>query len=403
MIRKIALIGISLAALGLGGCDRPDRSPTEPEAEGATGSARVALPKLPDGYLAGPAEKALFELAIEGEGMNPIRRAWALYGNRAEPVVVEGIPAGKRMFRGWVIRSRAGGNDTTHAGSDSALVVRDSTVDVHLFLRALGRGDAHICLEVEGWPADTSCSGPDTGLPQVAGCYRLQVTKPGPELGPDTLFTGKLSVRQSGRELRGAVDWGEGRIDSAVGQIDPGGLAFFGSGGFTFKGHTDKPGVLWGHFTTARGIEGGGEARAIPCDSAVPGDTAVIPSRFAHACFDFRQSVAGDTTDGSLALRSQGDGVARVFIRWENGYRQWTETSYLSGSIGSTAGLIFSVNALEGIFPADVEAAEYALDLAPTGTSNGKIFASRPGQRRIGDWQGVRRACTESDFLVPMP
>ena len=63
MIRKYLAIGFSLISLGLFGCDRQERSPLQPEAKGPKGAARIALPKLPSGYVdTTKGQQALFAL-----------------------------------------------------------------------------------------------------------------------------------------------------------------------------------------------------------------------------------------------------------------------------------------------------------------------------------------------------
>ena len=74
MIRNYLMLGFSAAALALSGCNQPERSPMRSETKGPSGSARIALPDIPAGYLPDSGSKAWFSLTITGAGMAPSRR-----------------------------------------------------------------------------------------------------------------------------------------------------------------------------------------------------------------------------------------------------------------------------------------------------------------------------------------
>jgi len=184
MIRKRLLFGLAMAAFSLSACDQADKSPVQADPHGGQGSARIALPKLPAGYLAAQGQQAWFSLIISGQGMSPLTRTWIVGPDAPPPLSVDGIPAGLRSFRGRLIRIDSAGGDTTvtHEGVDSAWIQRDSVAEVHLFLSQLGSvGSAHVCVEVEGWASDSACvQPPPPPIGSVSGCYALAVSKPGP-------------------------------------------------------------------------------------------------------------------------------------------------------------------------------------------------------------------------------
>jgi hypothetical protein len=256
MIRKWLVVGFSSALLGLAACDREDKSPTSPDPKAAMGSARIALPKLPAGYV-DSGQQALFALTISGSGMVPIQKSWYLSPDHSEPIVVGGIPVGVRSFYGRLIRLDAGDTTVTHEGTDSAYIQRDTTAEVHLFLRAAGLGSVHVCVEVEGWPADPTCIVPPP-MPWVAGCYDLTVSNFSPT--GDSLYRASLRIDQMDSVLFGFIDWKSGGHDTSAGRLFPGPAAYFGyeqPGDFQFKSMVDSNGFLQGPFFERKmGIEG---------------------------------------------------------------------------------------------------------------------------------------------------
>jgi len=74
MLGKRFLFGSILAALGLYACNQSDKSPVQVESTGK-GSARIALPALPAGFLIDSSQKALFTLEVSGPTKDTIRRS----------------------------------------------------------------------------------------------------------------------------------------------------------------------------------------------------------------------------------------------------------------------------------------------------------------------------------------
>jgi hypothetical protein len=320
MIRKILMIGTSLAALGLSGCDRQDRSPTQPDEKGLTGSARVALPSLPAGYLADSTQTAWFSLSITGPGMTPILKSWTLSPNHSEPVLVQGIPAGMRNFYGRLVRVDPGKGDTTitHVGTDSAYIQSGAVAEVHLYLKAAGSGSAHVCVEVEGWPADPTCIVPPPVI-NVAGCYSLRVINSNAARGQDTLEA-RLRITQSDTSLQAWVTWASGQTDSTIGAILFGETVYVGWGAagsaFHFKAARDSMGVLHGWVMDAdRNLSGEAHARPAPC---LP-----EPPLTMTGCYRIRvtQPGAPSTPDtvvqGKLRLFAQGQSQVGT-VDWGN-------------------------------------------------------------------------------------
>ena len=204
---RVSLLGFTLAALGLFACNREDTGVSGPKAAG-TGSARIALPVVPSGYLAkSPAGSlAVFDLIISGDGMAPMQLDWTLASDTPASVVVAGIPVGMRVFQGRLIQFDSTGGDSlvTHEGIDSAFITRDSVAQVRLFLKRTGGGSAHVCVQVEGWPADSSCDTvvtpplPDT----VTDCFSVSQT-----LSNGKSAAGRLTLTTVGSYYHGAFHW----------------------------------------------------------------------------------------------------------------------------------------------------------------------------------------------------
>jgi hypothetical protein len=409
VISKSRCIGFALAALGLFACNQDEKLPLQPNpgAEGS-GAARLQLPTLPPGYLvgSGSGQQALFALTISGEGMDPIRKSWILSAGQHDPVLVPGIPAGKiRFFQGLLIKIDSAGGDTvvTHEGSDSAYIQRDQVNDVLLYLRQGGSGTAHICVEVEGWPADSTCIRPPdtTYLPNVAGCYNLQVGKPGPD-GADSVFTGKLRIYQWDSSLTATVTWSPGIVDSAYGTVYPGGTVYFGGiggGQIQFKAYLDSGAVLRGYLMdNARGIYGNAAATRTGCDTIIepPIDSST------RACFAISQTLSkGKSGTGRLALASVGAMYWGIF-HWDGFDGEYTGWDYLHGSLMDTARMDLHMHPPKGMLNAGVAAdtLSYRIDILPSGTFQGTVATVVPAGRDIGTWKATRTACKENDFSL---
>lgn len=239
------------AAFGLLACNQPDPSAVPPES--ASGSARVALPELPSGYLAGYAQAILY-LDVTGPGMAPIRIAAPLAEGKAGSVDVKGIPPGKpRVFHGLLVRIDGSKKDSTvtHEGSDTTGIQAGVVTEVHLFLKANGLGGAHVCLDVEGWPSNPACGKPpipQPGFPKVdsLACWAVeQRTTDG------RTMKGSLWVAWRGAALQGLFQWdwngASFTVDNGNVPIGGGALYLFGilPGGF---GHPPVSAIERAHY-----------------------------------------------------------------------------------------------------------------------------------------------------------
>lgn len=401
-IRALALMGLALSALGLSACNQEEKSPVRPNAEGK-GSARIALPALPKGYLALPGAQALFALTVSGEGMDPIRRSWVLNEGNAPAVTIDGIPAGHaRIFEGRLVRIDSAGGDTsvTHEGSESAWISRDSTAEVRLFLRAGGNGKAHVCVEVEGWPIDPSCiQPPDTSSLFVGGCWNFTVTKPGPK--QDSLFKGTLQVDQSGSFLSARLIWESGAVDTTIGEVFANETAYFGpglSGDFLFKSHLDSAGDLIGWFEDpGRGITGYARAARASCDT-------VSPPTYIRACFNFKQTlVQGKSASGRIGFESWGEGWVGTYFHWDGFAPGYAIGNPIYGSIDDSALVQVGAHPPAGMFPpkAKIDSVGYMMNLQP-GIGIGSLYqiGGINDGKHLGDWSGMRTECKESDFQL---
>lgn len=408
MIRNYLMLGFSAAALALSGCNQPERSPMRSETKGPSGSARIALPDIPAGYLPDSGSKAWFSLTITGAGMDPILKTWSLKGagGTDAPVLVEGIPAGMRSFRGRLIRIDSGKRDTTvtHEGVDSAFIVGDSVAEVRLYLKAAGLGAAKVCVEVEGWPADSACIAPPSPLPDVAGCYAITVDKPGPkDSRQDTLFRGRLRLTQSGGNLKATLDRGNGRMEKADGQVGNDGVIDFEAGGdFILKGHPDSSG-FWGFFTdSSHGISGSLRLDAESCDAPILPDTVVASLPGQRACYSFTEIHfnPADTVPGTLALEQRaGQSGVDVYLRLDGLGFFATQTAYSAGILGDESWVGFRIAPPPGMFGSvPVQEISYDLHLLPSGVSSSPIMETFPAPGTVGTWRGQSRACLEGDF-----
>jgi hypothetical protein len=435
MTLSIKTVVFAFAAFGLFACMLEDKNTMTTKPGAGTGSARITLPTLPAGYLAKKAAglaatHALFALTISGEGMDPIRKSWLLTPNQQAPVTIAGIPAGKmRVFAGRLIRIDSAGGDTvvTHEGFDSAWIQRDILNEVHLYLTAGGRGDAHVCVEVEGWPLDSTCIAPPdtTHFPSVGGCYDLFVNKPAPS-GPDSIFKGKLSIGQGYGDsgLFATVTWNPGYTDSASGAITAyNGIRLEGipGNGFDFTATRDSAGVFHGNFNDPyRGIQGLATAFPGQCGSSGTDttvvdttvvDTSIIDTTitdtlgaYTRTCFAFTQvAEGGKTVSGRMGFETwRGETWAGAYMHW-NGYAmQYSVTSEYLGSLRDSALVKVGFTPQTGMFPKapKVDSTAFVLGIVADSVSNGTIVRIHPaaGTLSLGTWRGVRSVCKDSDF-----
>jgi hypothetical protein len=408
----------AIAAMGLFACNRPD--PVSPAPDAATGSARVALPALPADYLAGAAA-AWFRLDITGPDMAPIFVAETLYVGRSAVLEVNGIPPGTRVFHGVLYRiDSAGQFDTTafdttatHEGSTRAVIQAGATASVALFLKSTASGSAHVCLQVEGWPVDSSCvkpPPPPPPLPYLGGCYALTVTKKGPR--QDTLFQAKLSITEYDSSLFAVATWKSGAKDSALGYAIPGARIFYlglNVGQFQFQGDVDSNGTLRGYFQdSARGIFGNAVAVPALCDSAAPPppEDSVPVLLDKVGCWRVQQTtVDGRVMEGSLWAGWQGASV-QAWFQW-NGVGGFAMDN---DSLPATGSTLYLFGTLPGGFghPARsaIEIGHYKAKIAAGGNLESGAAYARVGSTnnstsdKFADWTGTPVACPERAYPV---
>lgn len=350
MIRKWLALGITMA-IGLIACDKEDRSPTQPEGKDGKGSARIALPKLPAGYLADSGQKALFSLTITGNGMDPIMKSWYLSPDRPQPILVAGIPVGERHFYGRLIRIDANTGDTavTHEGEDSAYIERGATADVHLYLRAGGFGSAHVCVEVEGWPVDSTCiPPPPPPVLNVEGCYFLQIK------ASDSLLKASLRILRNDTSLFGTLTWGDGQVDTATGILRWDGVVYLGWQGradFIYKAQVDSSGTLYGSLRDSVRNVYSDFARAFPTSCTTP-PPPPQPLPKVAGCYALVVTKAGPKEDslfkGKLTL-TQRDSLVSAVLEWRSGVKDTAVGFVYPGgtlAIGTAGGSQFSLKAM---------------------------------------------------------
>jgi hypothetical protein len=390
------------AAMGLFACDRADPVSHGPDA--ATGSARVALPALPSGYLAAGATARL-RLDITGQGMTPIYFEQTLSEGKPTTLDMEGIPPGLRIFHGVLMRIDSTGWDSsiTHEGSVSAEIQATATANVALFLKSTGTGSAHVCLQVEGWPLDSTCVKPPPPVfPSYAGCYALTVTKHGPR--HDTLFQAKLRILQSDSSLFAVTTWNSGAKDSAEGIVTPFGFNIGPRAAqFQFTGHSDSStvGGLLGYFQdSARGIYGNAVAVPAPCDTAV----APPPSLDTVICWGIEQTTLdGRQMKGSLWTGWRGASM-HAWFQWNGSPAYAFAMDNGTVPVGGTAALYF-FGTLPGGFAHPtrnvLEMGHYKTIVAADGTLTYGAAYARFGSTdyttadKFADWTGAPMVCPE--------
>ncbi|MDB5047723.1 MAG: hypothetical protein JWO30_794 [Fibrobacteres bacterium] len=381
------------------GTEIPGRGVTE----GASGSARVLLPTLPQGYpgdssLVDSGGQALFQLTISGPDMEPMRRTWLLYPWQTDPVVISGIPEGpSRIFSGRLVWMSAATGDTTvtHEGMDSVFIERGRVADVVLHLRKVNGGSASVCIQVEGWPSDSTCHrppGPDTLLKKISGCWKVGFRG----------LEGSLRVEQTGKDLGGSLRWADGSVDSLSGILEYPYLRLTtvgANGTRRFKGNV-LPAV--DHFEvklldTPQGVVEKLVGDRGRCDSTgVPGDAVVL-------CWNVHQTLAnGLGGPGTLWLmQSKSENVSRGLLTWDG---------YPAMMVGNESAPAFAPSLyLFGNFPAGMggepESAEhrghYKASIMPDGSLvHGAIYReSVQGgfywDGGFGEWDGTPTQCPD--------
>ena len=274
-------LALTVAAFGIFACNRMDKPSGPSPTSEATGSARIRLPTVPTGFASDSSRdssgRMVFELTVTGPGMSPIHASWDLNPGKSEKVMLGDIPVGwPRVFSGRLLWLSAWGDSSvTHEGVDSAEISHDKIAEVGLYLRKKGStGAAEVCVEVEGWPSDSTCiKRPTFPITDAAGCWEVAVRRYFDN--HDTLLRiGKLGITQMDTVLAGTITWASGQVEHAPGIYYPvsTGLVKFGHEGFGdyyLKAYFDSTGLeLQGDYhDSARIYDGGLRAVRIGCDS----------------------------------------------------------------------------------------------------------------------------------------
>lgn len=437
MNRLFQAVGFALAAFGLFACNQPDKiaAPgTGTHSQSGKGGAHVRLPTIPAGYLAktapGSQSKAVFALTIYGQGMAPIYQSWVLTPGQPQSAYISDIPVGYRTFYGRLIKMDTAFGDTsvTHEGSDSAWIERDSITEVNLFLRKAGGGTAHVCVEVEGWPSDSTCYKPP--IPDYSwfgGCWNLSVLKKGVTSRQDTVFKGSLSIRQWDTAVSAVVTWNSGARDSAWGRVY-GSTILLGNGNGTFtlkaylepsKVDTTNPIELRGWFNSmARGIDGEATGSRAPCDTITfppidtvifppidtifpPIDTGFVPGIDSNAvCWAVWQRLNNGAYHTGILSLVRTDSAAWGALRW-TGFPEMRVTNGNAPSLDSTLYLYGDLPPGMTSVPDGVtHHAHYKAKLRPFGLDTGAIYSTwMPGEFTTGDhfgsWGGKPISCQD--------
>ena len=424
MNRIFRAVGFAVAAFGLFACNQPDKiaAPgTGTHSQTGKGSAHVRLPTVPAEYLAkstaGSQAKALFALTISGDGMAPIYQSWVLTPGQPQSAYIGDIPVGYRVFYGRLIKLDTAFGDTsvTHEGSDSAWIERDSITDVNLFLHKAGGGTAHVCVEVEGWPTDSSCYKPPIPqYPRFDGCWNLSILKKGVTSKQDTVFKAKLSIQQWDSAVSAVITWNSGARDSAWGRIYGSTILLENGnnkGEFTLKADlvrsvvdTLNPIELRGwFFSMTRRIDGEATGSRAPCDTVIdPIDTVFVPGIDSNAvCWSvFQRLNNGAYHNGTLYL-VRTDSATWGSLHW-SGFPEMRVTNGNAPSLGSTLYLYGDLppgmtNVPDGV----VHHAHYKALISQFSLDAGAIYSTwMPGEftsgEHFGIWGGKTSPCSES-------
>jgi hypothetical protein len=420
MNRIFKAVGFALASFGLFACNQPDKiaAPgTGTHSQTGKGSAHVRLPSIPADYLAksaaGSPVKALFALTITGDGMAPIYQSWVLTPGQPQSAYIGDIPVGYRVFYGRLIKLDTAFGDTsvTHEGSDSAWIERDSITDVNLFLRKAGGGAAHVCVEVEGWPTDSTCYKPPIPqYPRFGGCWNLSVLKKGATPKQDTVFKAKLSIQQRDSIVSGVLTWNSGARDTARGQIYGTTILLENSsnnGQFTLKADlvqivvdTLNPIELRGWFDSrTRNISGAATGSRAPCDTIV--QPPIVPGIDSNAvCWAVWQQLNnGAYHTGSLYL-VRTDSAAWGALNW-TGFPEMRVTNGNAPSLDSTLYLYGDLpTGMTSVPDGVVHHAHYKAKISRFGLDFGAIYSTwMPGEFTTGDhfgtWGGKPISCKD--------
>lgn len=390
----------SLAALTWFACEPNDS--TGP-AKTPSGSARVAVPALPAGYLAGASQATLF-LDVTGQGMSPMHFSATMTEGKPVTLTLANIPSGpQRIFHGRLVRVDSSQRDTmaTHEGSDTVAIASGVVTDVHLYLKSVGGGAVRVCLDVEGWPANQACEKPQPQpIPSLAGCYDLVVSKHGPT--EDSLFKGKLRLTQKDSLVSAVVTWSSHTIDTASGRVIMEGnqpvLALAGQ--FSLKVLYDSSeGLYGGSYSGPGGIYGEAVAKPGLCDSTVPPNQTVKFDSL--ECWNVSQTTAdGRSMQGTLWVGWRMAALTGWF-QWD-----WNKAAFAvyNGTAPASGGTLYLYGTLPGGFahPAvsAIEQGHYKAKIGPAGLDLGAAYAhvgtgDFTEADKFADWKGAPYACPD--------
>ncbi|MEO7427234.1 MAG: hypothetical protein ABI036_18745 [Fibrobacteria bacterium] len=426
MIPKLRALGFAIAAFGLFACNQEDKlaSPVAPSsnAEG-TGSARLSLPAIPAGFLAktSAGSNLLFTLTIAGQGMQPIQNTYRLNPGSQNTFTVTGIPAGYvrsfygRLYAADSMSADTGRTDTSniYEGRDSAYIERGGTAEVHLYLSRQNNGSAHVCVDVEGLPSDSTCS-PPTRIVNFGGCWNLRIFKSGPISGGDSILTAKMRITQWDTSLVATITWPSGAADSSFGSVVNGEVAILGytggdfrfkammadSGGSRFQGEFSDT-LRHISYTHMEGTAASCDTIWPPIDTSGPIDTLYPPTDTVQkACFTITEVLNNGTiASGRLGLTSSFGYYWGVF-HWNGWGSAYTGWDVLQVSLLDTARLNLHMVALPNMFTGSrIDTVSYKIDIFPQANASGTVSVAVPATGRVlGTWKTVRAVCREDDL-----
>jgi hypothetical protein len=416
MFRKYRHISLALAVLATFACNHQESSPTQVEEKNQTGTARMAMPKLPVTYLADSNQTAFFVLTIEGENMMRIQRTWNLATVKSKELTIDAIPAGMQHFHGELIRIdlNSGDSSVTHQGDDSVAIVPFGISDVHLYLKSKNSGTAHICVEVEGWPSESSCNGssnppalPPPALPldpkkDPFGCWTITVQLNPEKPDPDSVLQGRLSIVQIDSNWMGEFTWSDGSKDTALAPLEllRGGVLYFGNGvgSLVFKATKLSDSAWSGTFLLERlGIMGNAVANRTFCEDVMDDN---------HACFHFSQVQDSSDIYGRIAIAKTRNEV-KFYVSWSGLGRRMGEGTVQGdievGGMGrtTTGPVEFEFPTIPGVLPNQPElvSAFYFFEVKDN-ELQGVVSRAASRQGKLGTLVGLPTTCFTTDFQM---
>jgi hypothetical protein len=395
MFQKLRTMGLAMAAFGLFACNQEEKIASPGKTMEGVGSARLALPDIPAGYLDDSSKsiQAWFALTVSGDGMNPIHQTWVIHPEKPGDLIVPGIPAGARFFHGELVKISGKDTVVTHAGEDSVRIEAGKTAEVYLFLRKAGGGTAHVCVDVEGWPSDGSCLKPPVdAVPDYNGCWNIGTVTFAVPPAMHEAERARLQIIQEDTTLLAVATWSTGEADTGRGIVRyPDGTAIISEGGLYFKGSMDptRSSIKGSLRSDAKRITGDAEGKRVNCDEPpVP-----ATPKASMACYNVKQAITnGPSSEGRMVLMFQ-EGKVFGTIKWND----HPYSAILPASFQGAPETKFAVDWSVGQSGSG-EFLSYRGTLVGVGTGSGAIFV--PGQPGvIGNWTADRSQCGAYESL----